>query len=868
MRASTPTRAGVRAARARFGALTPARAARRLALFVAALGLLLPAAASAAPRLRVASASYAHPGGRLAVVVHAKRRGRGTAALSKDRRLGKGDVVISRRLSWRGGRHGAAAARLTVPASTPPATYRLLVCPHARRARCGVGAKVHVTPAAVGTRDLIDRAVAAHKLSASRALVYRVWATFGDRRLPAAYHGDLDGAPDDRALAQAAAARSRLRARDRRSLAPYLLPPIARGSWMARGLGMGSSASLGASASVGPSATAAFQQASGRSCEAQGTSRHWGALTGRHVRVWWWREHAANRKAAAGLVKVADRTIWPAYAKLMGRTPPSDSGKPCDGGDGHYDVYLLPDDIVGDGTLRGVTLPFGPKCTGSPSFTEIGTHGGADPPTRFELAHELFHAFQNAFGVQGDCRAFSDHLWFDEASAVWASTLLFPHEDGTHAVPTLTLEQPFCSIDDYSYDAFPFVLDIQRRYGLGTVPAAYRAFARANTLHGIDAALPGGFAATWRTFTRDGWNQDPVGAPFAGWYDIATKPADDGAWCGNPDPRTLDLHGAHAYRTPIHLESLASLSRRYDDLRFAEGVHEVTVHNHTTGNGRSDLQAFLQMRDGTWQVRDLSDAPDTTYCLDAAGQRVQRMVLAYGDHSIDNSMALDTPGLIGPRRGIPDSYDHGLTVDVRDSCSRFFRVTAVSGSFAYDAHYSAGRYTGDTCTITGTERDTIALDPSGHLGATDGHYADGALVLSIPTHTTGALDYHSDGCDIGGATSCHLDVDESGGPLATAVGDASAPNLEVQIGAGLPHLLNGCAGEFKDAGTSADVKLISTTVATSALTSGQPFTLSWAATADDGQRSTTRRLTATVVPVAEDGGALSPHADVVEGALG
>jgi hypothetical protein len=826
-----------------FGLRAAAHAAAgpRSAAVGAAIGLLAAAslaapasAAAAAPS--VSSPAYAHPGGTVPIVVRDRHRGRVTVALSTDRHLGRGDIVLERRLALRG-RPASAVERLTVPAATAPTTYRLLVC--ATHKRCATRTRLHVTAAPVSTRELTDAAVAAHKLTVQRALVFRVWSTFGDRRLPAAYRGDADGAPDDGVLAEAVAAR--LRGKDRRAVAPYLLPPIARAGWVLKG------AARAHASAAGPSR---------RACETQATSKHWRALTGKHVRVWWWREHAANRKAAASLVRVADKTIWPAFAKLMGRTPPSDAGSLCDGGDGHYDIYLLPEDIVGDGTFRAVTLPFGPHCTGGPSFTEVDTHGGNQPPTRFELAHELFHAFQNAFPSQGDCAAVTRQRWFDEASAVWASTWLFPHEDGAHPVPTLALEQPFCSIDIYSYDAFPFVLDIQRRYGDATVPKAYGAFARADTLHGLDKALPGGFAATWRTFTRDAWNQDPAGAPFAAWYGIPRVPAADGAWCGNPEPRTLELHGAHAYRTPIHLGELASLTRRYDDLHFAEGVHEVIVHNHTVGDGRSDLQAFLQMSDGSWQIRDLTATPETRYCLDTAGQRVRRMVLAYGDHSIDNSRSLNTPGLIPPSRGIPDSYEHGLTIDVRDSCARFEKVTAVSGTIDYTAHYSANRYHGDTCTATGIEHSAVALDPAGHLGATDGRYFDGSLVLSIPTRTTGSLDYHSDGCDFGGSTRCHVDIDETGGPLASGVGDAGAPALDVQVGALGPHLLNGCAGTFKDADSTSDIRLITTSVPTAALAADQPFTLSFSATVSDAERTIARTLAVTVSPVAEDGAPL------------
>jgi hypothetical protein len=797
-------------------------AASAAGLLVAALAAAAPAAAATT---RPTTAAYAHPGGTLELSVRASR-GRATVALSADRRLGAGDVVLTRRLR-------TAHARLTVPATTPPAVYRVLVC---KRRRCRASAKLHVTATPTSTRDLTDAAVAAHHLSAGRAGVYRVWAALGDPRLPARLRGDVD-VDDDTALAEALA----LRGSDRRRVKRYLQPPTA---WIGHSR----------------AAHAAADDDRYTTCGQQATTKHWSVLTGRHVRVWWWREHHANRKAAAGLVKAADRTIWPAFKKLMGRRPPSDAGKRCDGGNGRYDIYLLPKDVI-RGSFRAVTLPFAPPCSGSPSFTEFNTRGGEDPPTRFELAHELFHAFQFAFKLQGDCAAERAHRWLDEATAVWASTWLYPHEEGRHErVPDLTLDMPFCSIDSIGeYEAFPYVLEIQQRYGLRVIPAIYRAYASTATpLGALDAALPGGFAATWRTFTRDAWNDDPAGSPFVGWYGIDTKPLPaNAAYCGNPPPRTLELHGAHAYRTPIHLAGTASVTRRYDDLRFGAGVRAVTVRNHTVGNGRSDVQAFLQHQDGSWKVSDLSGTRDTTYCL--ADQHIQRIVLAYGDHSIDNSESLNPRGLFPPERGIPDGYEQGLMVDVRDSCATFLRVTALSGTVDYTATYPS-----DGCTVSGTEHGTLALDPAGHLGATDGRYDTGSLVLDLPAREIGSIDYTTSQCTHGPPplTSCHSAVDESGGPLASALGDGGT--LNVEIGAWTPHLYYSCPGAMKDAGSMILVGHDTTTVA---VTSGQALTLTWDATHTDAQRSTHRMLTVTATPVAEDGGPLNVHADIVEGKL-
>jgi hypothetical protein len=549
--------------------------------------------------------------------------------------------------------------------------------------------------------------------------------------------------------------------------------------------------------------------------------------------------------------------IWPAYQKLMGITPPSDAGRRCDGGDGHYDIYLLPKSIIPDtSTFRGVTLPYAPPCSGSPAFTEFNTHGGGDPPTRFELAHELFHAFQFAFKIQGDCAAEKEHRWFDEASAVWASTWLYPHEEGAHERSpddvTNWVTNPQCSLDMFDYGSFAFALDIQRRYGLDTVPSIYRAYAGAATsLKGIDSALPGGFAKAWRQYERDAFNASPTGRMLYRWYRIKSKPLPPtSAFCASPEKRSLGLaKGEHAHRYGWDLSGTKSLTAQYDDVRFKPGVKQVRILNHTAGNGRSDLQVLIHMKSGRWETKDLTDKPDTSYCL--ADQGIDRMVFVIGDHSVDDSWTRTPSGLIPPSNGPPEAYDTTLMTDVRDSCARFFKVTAVSGNLDYTANYTIGNPV--ACTVSGSEQKTASIDPGGHLDATDGSYEPGSFVLNVPVLWSGSLNYSGSGSDCPSPPTCHFDLDEPGGPIASAIGEDDAESLDAEIVAPAPDLLGGCPSAFKDSYWSGDVRLISTPVPTATLTSGQPFSITWQATASGAGRTTTRKLTAQVTPTNESG---------------
>ena len=123
----------------------------------------------------------------------------------------------------------------------------------------------------MGTRELVEQAVAAGKLSPQQGLVYRVFAAFGDRRLPAAYAGD-DTAHEDTIMREVAESWPQLSAAQRRQLQPFFTPPAAKGSW--------ASASSHASASA----------AGGPTCStAKFAARGWRSIARRdgHVRIWW-----------------------------------------------------------------------------------------------------------------------------------------------------------------------------------------------------------------------------------------------------------------------------------------------------------------------------------------------------------------------------------------------------------------------------------------------------------------------------------------------------------------------------------------------------------------------------------------------------
>jgi hypothetical protein len=87
-------------------------------------------------------------------------------------------------------------------------------------------------PLAGPTSDhLIDQALARGEIDSETALTYKVFAAFGDPRLPAAYHGDDSQLVDSHILAEVQARYAGLSATTQATLNPFLIPPAYVGSW-------------------------------------------------------------------------------------------------------------------------------------------------------------------------------------------------------------------------------------------------------------------------------------------------------------------------------------------------------------------------------------------------------------------------------------------------------------------------------------------------------------------------------------------------------------------------------------------------------------------------------------------------------------
>ncbi len=610
-----------------------------------------PAAQGTKKGLKVVGASvqpYGHLGGRIVVGARVKASKRARASkvrfyLSADPRRDPKDLRLAERAKvprLRAGRRYTTQRIATVPANAKLGEQRVLAC---IRSACRASKKpVDLTAEVTTSQSLIEADVQSKKISVEKGLLYRVYAAFGDRRLPKRYAADEASIEGDSILEDVHAHWSTISSATRQKLLPFFLPPAARGSWYDKlrrqAMRVASSA------------------ASDDPCEStQLKNPNWTSLTaaGGKVRAWWWQDDRVGHQVALSVQRWVN-LAYPKFKALMGREPISDDGVLCfHGPDGALDIYLVKYISNKKGgfldTTRALTNPYPPWCSGTPVFITAQAYGG--PPyfsleilaTKFTIVHELFHAFQFAFTYQGNC---DDYLWFDEGAANWGANYVFPDDNTEHRWDSMLTCHG--QLNAYEYPSWAFDLFLEKTIGAKTIPAVYSQFASHAPAAAVDAAIPGGFAKQLPIFTRYGWNQTPLTPSFAQWDDFHAVPG----MCLDNAPlpeEPVELKGLHKNKIDVPIggppvegsswhTSLAPLGRAYHTLPVRDSdIRYVKFKNTLNGVKAAGVQAIVTFADGHHETQDWTHRGEVEFCFDdksGPSDDVTHLVVMYSNSAI------------------------------------------------------------------------------------------------------------------------------------------------------------------------------------------------------------------------------------------
>lgn len=501
---------------------------------------------------------------------------------------------------------------------------------------------------------LIEAALANQTISSEQALTYKVFADFGDSRLPAQFHGDDRNTREALGAAEAAEKFATLSPATQELIGPYLVQPFYAGSWWDRRR----------AGTNGVSALATMCRPWAVTCPI--LSGDWEYYDGTHVRVWYLKAHAAtDAPVARTLAAAATSDIWPKFTASLGRVPKADGDE---GGNALYDV------VMSDGLSSrtyGSTFPTGLLgCNNGPAFSYLNRAISDINIFKSILAHETFHGVQIGFNSR-QCP--TSMRWLSEGTATWFEDLVYPGTNREHDDAPHYLDKPYLAIDNdggddlKSYGTYTFFYYLTRIRGLApsVIGKIWDATVGTDGLHALDSALRSVSAEldkTWPDFAAYAWNQEApfnlltndgltsgakVNPPRTG--SLSTR---DASWevipKGKPPLPRLSLFYYH-YEFPD--ASVASLGffnglTRSLNLQTVEEFGKLYSASPLSGPDTAKgghITALIKIN-GTWKKEDWSSLAGRLYCRDLKAERVEALVIILSNADVSETSSVWSKG--------------------------------------------------------------------------------------------------------------------------------------------------------------------------------------------------------------------------------
>ncbi|MEO8525002.1 MAG: Ig-like domain-containing protein [Caldimonas sp.] len=392
------------------------------------------------------------------------------------------------------------------------------------------------------TSALIDSAEAEGRIGAEEALSYRVFALFGDARLPAAFAGAPSELPDHLLLRELSGRLPTLSPAAREALTPFLIPPVYAQSWYAQ-----EAASVGATPATGKKRRAdvtvnCFFAQPQLGATVRSTA-HFNIHTVFSDDMLQGDDDKPTTETVSDFIVSVVEEVYQSETQLFKRFPLPDTKENCNGGDGAFDIYLHP---LASRT-KAVTVAYPGRCESVPAFMILNTNelflsmklAKASQPLASKkkewksyIAHEFLHALQ--FGMDRSA-ACADYKWLDEATATWVMDHVEPganFEDGGTGVATpgfarrqgrffanylyndhrVSIENasPESNPELNGYGDYLFFQYLARTYQPETIKAILDATEGRGSVEAMASALDakGGMKAIWPEFARTLWNDD------------------------------------------------------------------------------------------------------------------------------------------------------------------------------------------------------------------------------------------------------------------------------------------------------------------------------------------------------------------------
>jgi LysM repeat protein len=527
---------------------------------------------------------------------------------------------------------------LSTPVESPTTSVTTTASPATSVVPSATSENSTSTPARATSDQLIDQALARHELDSETALIYKVYAAYGDHRLPTAYQGDDSEIEENNIMWDVGAVFNTLSPSTQALMRPFFIPPAYSGSWADQ-----------TQASFRQFEPDLFHITSFQAITPTHTPApvpsplpkdNWLTLeTNSHVKIWW-QKGSGNESAALEVLAIADK-VWLKLVPLMGREPLDDTGWAGDGGDKRLDIYLYP---IPGASRRAQTVTFG-GCAEIPVWMQVDPDPVKRLGTPFEtiFVHEFMHAIQYSFDLKdNNCE---EYRWLMEATARWAEDYAdwkANHEQNSAPKflkdPNLSLNFPSLQ---HSYGAylFFFYLAGKDRANASLIRQIFFNAQLEDSLTAIENAIQGrgGFKEVWPDFVLNNWNRIPVANYKAADWDglphgALSSPTDASFETLEGDVTNVDLAGApgHQYQLDMRVNPLAA---KYFRFIFSDpNVRSVSFENpffysNSTDENPASVWALVKYANHNWEKQDWSDKAHKNFCRDDPDERLEELVI-------------------------------------------------------------------------------------------------------------------------------------------------------------------------------------------------------------------------------------------------
>ena len=542
-------------------------------------------------------------------------------------------------------RHLALVAGLTLVLGQPRAEYRMTE---------------QAAQAAPSSYRLINQALAAARIDAETAHKYRVFAAFGDSRLPQPYRGvDTASTEVPPAVFEAGALLPTFSSQTRAELEPFFMPPAQPGSWinLSTVTGKAPGPPRDDTSEDGPSVEVP--------CPSTSESGRWHTVraAGGKVKIWAQPRYAGDSAKAEIIAREMNSTIWPRLVTLFWE-PLSDANATYDCGGPELDIFLVRPNFSDQnaesnirrygraGPWRGVAMFSDPhKCQQSAAFLLLNSEHALGSATRpgllQDVAHEFTHAITRRKALKGEC---ADYAWATEATATWAEDWAYPRAQSEHGRAYLFFANTRRPLDEKTddednlraYAAYVFPLHLMLSGKGRAIPAMWEQF-RTNALRaGIEAGLKTqgtNFNEEFPKFAVQNLNRLTAGE-YRRIDNLTDSPE------VRPDSFQVSV-GETVYEKELHM-GMPYLSTKYVHFNFDASVKTVTFANTLVPISYAGVWMIEKIK-GTWQKPvDFTKTHDKTWCRDVAAEDIEELVLVFTNNEWQYTNRKVDPGRFRP----------------------------------------------------------------------------------------------------------------------------------------------------------------------------------------------------------------------------